>query len=87
MHGTLKIREDVVIYLADSWVEGEGTYKNNVFIHVEFDSEDELRTVYDNLSTDGTVNMPVDRTFWGAIYGDLIDKFGIGWGLHYQLPE
>lgn len=87
MHGSLSIREDVTIYLADSWVEGESTYNNNVFLHVEFDSEDELRKAYDALSASGTVNMPVDKTFWGAVYGDLVDKFGIGWGLHYQLPE
>ena len=85
MHGSLSIREDVTIYLADSWVEE--TYNNNVFLHVEFDSEEELRRAYAALSAGGTVNMPVDRTFWGAVYGDLIDKFGIGWGLHYQLPE
>ena len=87
MHGSLTIREDVMIYLADSWVEDEGTHKNNVFLHVQFDSEDELRKTYDALSAGGTVNMPVDRMFWGAVYGDLVDKFGIGWGLHYQPPE
>jgi PhnB protein len=87
MHGALDIREEVTVYLSDSWTEGEATGNNNVFLHVEFDSEDELRRVFDALSAGGTVNMPVDRTFWGAVYGDLVDKFGIGWGLHYQLPE
>jgi PhnB protein len=87
MHGSIRIRADVMIYLSDSWVEGEGTYKNNVFLHVEFDSEEELRKAYAALSAGGTVNMPVDKTFWGAVYGDLIDKFGIGWGLHFQVPE
>jgi PhnB protein len=87
MHGSLTIREDVAIYLADSVVEGEATYGNNVFLHVEFDSEEELRRTYEALSAGGRVNMPVDKMFWGAVYGDLIDKFGVGWGLHYQLPE
>jgi len=87
MHGSLTIREDVTIYLSDSQDEGEGTDSNRVFLHVEFDSEDELRRVFDALSAGGTVNMPVDKMFWGAVYGDLVDKFGIGWGLHYQLPE
>jgi PhnB protein len=54
---------------------------------VEFDSEDELRRVFDALSAGGTVNMPVNKTFWGAVYGDLVDRFGIGWGLDYELPE
>lgn len=87
MHATLTIREDVTVYLSDSWAEGDETYNSNVVLHVEFDSEDELRRVFDALSAGGTVNMPVDRMFWGAVYGDLVDKFGIGWGLHYELSE
>jgi PhnB protein len=87
MHGSLTIREDVMIFLADSWVEEEGAYSNNVFLHVEFDSEKELRQAYDALSAGGEVKMPVDQTFWGAVYGDLVDKFGIGWGLHFQESE
>ena len=87
MHSSLNIREGVTIYLSDSLQEGEVTSDNNVFIHVEFDSEDEVRKVYEALSAGGKVNMPLDKTFWNAVYGDLVDKFGVSWGLHYQLPE
>ncbi len=87
MHGALTIREDVSVYVADSVTQDEDTYTNRVFVHVEFDSEDELRKAFDALSARGTINMPVDTMFWGAVYGDVIDKFGIGWGLHHQLPN
>lgn len=87
MHGTLTIREDIPLFVADSWTEDRGTINNNVFVHVEFDSEEELRKAFDALSAGGKVNMPVDKKFWGAVYGDLVDKYGIGWGLHYQVPE
>jgi PhnB protein len=86
MHGSLSIREDVTIYFSDSREEETATLDNSVYIHVEFDSEDELRKAFDALSAGGKVNMPVDKTFWGAVYGDLFDRFGIFWGLHYQLP-
>ena len=87
MHGSLTIRDGLEIYLSDSWVDDETPVNNNVFLHVEFDSEDELLAVFDALSTCGRVNMPVEKMFWGAVYGDLIDRFGTGWGLHYQEPE
>lgn len=87
MHGSLTIRDNVSIYVADSVAEDEDKYSSNVFVHVEFDSEDELRSAFDALSVGGTVNMPVDTMFWGAVYGDVIDTFGIGWGLHYQLAD
>lgn len=87
MHGALTIRDGVSVYAADSITENEDKYSSNVFLHINFDSEDDLRKAFDALSAGGTVNMPVDKTFWGAVYGDLIDKFGIGWSLHFQLPE
>jgi uncharacterized glyoxalase superfamily protein PhnB len=29
----------------------------------------------------------VEEQFWGAVYGSLIDKFGIGWGFQYDIPQ
>ena len=87
MHGSLSIRENVTIYLSDSWMDQEAPINNNVWLHVEFDSEDELRKVFDALSEGGRVNMPVDKTFWGSVYGDVVDKYGTGWGLEYPLPK
>jgi len=87
MHGSLTIRDDVTVYLSDSWAEGEAAEGSNVVLHMEFDSEEELRRVFGALAAGGTVNMPVDRTFWGSVYGDLVDKFGTGWGLEYQVAE
>lgn len=87
MHASLTIRDNVAVYISDSWVDKPTPINNNVFLHVVFDSEDELRKAYAALSAGGTVNMPVDRTFWGSVYGDLIDKYGTGWGLEYVLTE
>ena len=87
MHGSLTIRDGVTVYLSDSWAEGEAAEGSKVVLHVEFDSEEELRRVFGALAAGGTVNMPVDRTFWGSVYGDLVDKFGTGWGLEYQVAE
>lgn len=87
MHGALTVDDKMTVYLADSLTEDSDKYANNVFIHVEFDSEDALRASWDKLSEGGTINMPLGRQFWGAVYGDLVDKYGVGWGLHHQLPE
>jgi len=87
MHGSLTIRDNVTIYLSDSWVDKPTPVNNNVFLHVVFDSEDELRQAYEALSAGGTVNMPVGKTFWGSVYADLFDKYGTGWGLEFVLTE
>lgn len=87
MHAALTIKDGVTVYAADSVTDEEDKYANHVFLHIEFDSEDELRSAFEQMSDGGTINMPVDQMFWGAVYGDLVDKFGVGWGFHYQMPE
>ena len=41
--------------------------------------EDHLRRIFNGLSEGGTVKTPLEKMFWGDIFGGLIDKFGIGW--------
>ncbi len=35
--------------------------------------------VFNGLAAGGTVSMPYQKTFWGATFGMLTDKFGIDW--------
>jgi len=86
MHCSLAIKENVNIYLSDSLTDGKPV-NNTVFLHVVFDSESELRKAYAALTEGGSINMPLDKTFWGSIYGDLVDKYGTGWGLEYPTQE
>ena len=41
--------------------------------------EDELRKIFDALSEDGVIKAPMEKMFWGDIFGAFIDRFGIGW--------
>lgn len=37
------------------------------------------RKIFDALSEGGSVKAPLEKMFWGDIFGALIDRFGIGW--------
>ncbi len=41
--------------------------------------EADLRKIFDGLSAGGTVKAPLEKMFWGDIFGALVDRFGIGW--------
>jgi PhnB protein len=41
--------------------------------------ESDLRRIFNALSEGGTVKAPLEKMFWGDVFGVLIDKFGIGW--------
>ena len=39
------------------------------------------------LARGATVLMPVQKMFWGARYGKIVDPFGHEWGINQQLEE
>jgi PhnB protein len=41
--------------------------------------EADLRRIFDRLGDGGTVKAPLEKMFWGDIFGGLVDRFGIGW--------
>ena len=55
---------------------------NNVTLMLLCDSEEQINRNFASLSEGGTAVMPVAPAFWGGLYGHLIDKYGIEWGLH-----
>jgi PhnB protein len=57
---------------------------NTVSLSVVCTSEREIKNLYNKLSSGGRADHPLEETFWGALFGDLTDKFGNHWLLHYQ---
>lgn len=76
-----------VIYVSDILNKDSQIVGNNISIMIDCDSEQQIRTYFDKLSDGAKINMPLDRTFWGAIYGSLTDKFGINWDLNFQIEN
>jgi PhnB protein len=56
---------------------------NNINLSIETDSEAEADRIFSGLSKGGKVTMPLGKTFWGAYFGMLTDKFGISWMISY----
>jgi len=44
--------------------------------------EDHMRELFDKLAEGGTVKMPLEKQFWGDIFGMLTDKFGVDWNMN-----
>ena len=56
----------------------------NHYIMLNTISEAEAVRIFTQLADEGSVAMPLDKTFWGAFFGMLIDKFGIQWMVSYE---
>ena len=83
LHATLT-NGDLVL-LASDMVSPKGLVKgNNVSLTLNCDTEASARELYEKLSEGGEKDHPLENTFWGALFGDLTDKYGNHWLIHYQ---
>ena len=60
---------------------------NNMRMCLHCTSEEEINAIFNKLAAGGKVNMALDKTFWGSIYGELTDKFGTLWMLNHELKK
>ncbi len=55
---------------------------NSISFMQVYESRDELKRVWDELSKKGRILMPLDNYPWSEYYGWITDQFGIGWQLY-----
>lgn len=85
MHVSLPISNGYVLMATDA-TESMGfklNVGNNSYICISPDSKEEATRLFNGLSADGNVEMPLQDMFWGAYYGSFTDKFGIKWMVNY----
>lgn len=89
MHVSLPIGKGSVLMGSDMGGEWSSKYKegNNFSISINTDSKAEADRLFDALSKDGMVTMPIDKTFWGSYFGSFFDKFGIGWMISFYVTN
>ncbi|UXX78678.1 SRPBCC domain-containing protein [Reichenbachiella carrageenanivorans] len=58
---------------------------NNMHICLEPDTREETQRLFDELSKDGNITMPLQDMFFGAFFGECSDKYGINWMFNYQI--
>lgn len=86
MHVSLPISTETVLMGSDT-MEAMGqttTVGNNFSISINATSKEEADNLFNGLSADGKVTMPMNKTFWGAYFGMFTDKFGINWMINFD---
>jgi len=89
MHISLTTKNGTVIMATDS-LESMGhqvNFGNNVHLCIQAESETEVDKLFGALSTGGKVEMPVNKTFWGAYFGMCQDKYGVQWMINYTYNQ
>lgn len=83
LHSTL-VKDELVLMGTDMVSEEGLTKGNGISLMLHCSNEEEIRNYYQKLCVGGEATHPPHDTFWGALIGDLKDKFGNNWILHFD---
>lgn len=84
MHVSYNIGNSILMGSDSNSQSGDVNIGNNVSISINATSKEETERIYNSLSSEGTITMPLQKTFWGAYFGMFVDKFGINWMVNYD---
>jgi PhnB protein len=83
LHSTLL--NGILVVKGSDLVQDSGLIRGNaISLSLECSSEKEITQYYEKLSVGGQVTHPLEKTFWGALFGTLTDRYGIHWLLNYH---
>jgi PhnB protein len=77
MHASLTIGDQVLMagdVAPDAYEKPKG-----FSLSLQINSIAEAERIFALLAKDGTVVMPLEKTFWAARFGMIVDRFGIPW--------
>ena len=80
MHGQLETDAGFTIMAADtpSFMSGRAE-ESNITVSLSGDDSDALRRYWQGLSDGANVSTPLEKQMWGDEFGQLTDKYGVGW--------
>ncbi len=86
MHATLSTPAGYVLMASDTPPGMDHSPGTNITIILSGDDEAELREYFEGLSAGGSVTVPLERQMWGDLFGQFVDRFGIGWMVNIGAP-
>ncbi len=60
------------------------TNGNNQHIYLDTESREEAKRLFDALSENGEVEIPIQDMFFGSYFGNCKDQYGINWMINHQ---
>jgi len=84
---SLPLDEHITLTGSDAMQERDGrkfTFGDNFHISISADSKEEAIKLYNALSVNGTIEMPIADSPWGSCFGMFADQFGVQWTVDYD---
>lgn len=83
IHAELHVNDKCLLFFSDPFEEiQEG---NRFGVLLDLDSEEEINRLYKELLEGRPPLMKLEKTFWGALFAVVKDRYGVTWSLNYTL--
>ena len=85
MHARLAVGDTLLMGSDSPPAHHENIKGCSVALQIETPAEAER--VFKALAAQGTVQMPLQETFWAQRFGMLVDRFGVPWFINCEKPQ
>ena len=85
MHGSFTLGDQVLMggdVAPDRYEQPKG-----FSLSLQMQSAADAERIFHELAKDGTVVMPLEKTFWAARFGMVVDRFGIPWLINCEASD
>ena len=79
MHAALTLPNGGMLFASDDPSASEDTGKTGISVSYSASDGDDAARVFEALSKDGEVQLPLSPTSWSPAFGMCVDRFGIPW--------
>jgi PhnB protein len=86
MHARLKFG-DSMLYVSDGPKGYTSSKEGNIQLSVDVPDQHKIEEVFNKMAEGGKITMPLAEQFWGAKFGMLQDKYGVGWMFNCELKK
>lgn len=86
MHARL-VMGDQVLMASDNHPDYPYDGIKGCSISLNVDSVADAERIFNALAKDGSVQMPLDKTFWAERFGMLADQFGVSWMVNCEKDQ
>jgi len=86
MHARLSFGKSMIM-ISDGPKGWQSPAGGNIQLSLEIEDEEKLKQVFNKLAAGGNITMPLAKQFWGALFGMVTDKYGIGWMVNKQYNQ
>jgi PhnB protein len=77
MHGSIVVGDHLL--MGGDVVPDQYEAPKGFSLSLQLTETADAERIYQELARDGRVVMPLEKTFWAARFGSVVDRFGIPW--------